>query len=292
MIMEGILKNWRGFVNEGMTPEGIPDLKYYAFDWDDNILEMPTKIIFDKVETDSSTNEQKVIGQEEMSTEEFAVKRSELEQLGLKYRPDSFINFREEGDGKFLEDAMDPQTKKGPVWNMFVDCINSASIFAIITARGHNPNTLKNAVLQMINNEYSPSGGQKIDKNLFLENLNKFSQLMKKPIEGDPVMYYLNFCEFHPVSWEDKSLPARPDKTAASPEKAKVEALTGFINKAQSLAKGLRNRRSLRGSLRGKPLQIIFTDDDKKNIDTVKKELGVKKSLTAVHTGPQSHGQR
>ena len=30
---------------EGFKEEGTPDMKYYAFDWDDNIVHMPTKII-------------------------------------------------------------------------------------------------------------------------------------------------------------------------------------------------------------------------------------------------------
>ena len=32
-------------LREGFDPEGSPDLKYYAFDWDDNIVTMPTQII-------------------------------------------------------------------------------------------------------------------------------------------------------------------------------------------------------------------------------------------------------
>ena len=32
-------------ITEGFKGEGSPDLKYYAFDWDDNIVHMPTKII-------------------------------------------------------------------------------------------------------------------------------------------------------------------------------------------------------------------------------------------------------
>ena len=31
---------------EGIDEFGAPDEKYYAFDWDDNIVSMPTKIIF------------------------------------------------------------------------------------------------------------------------------------------------------------------------------------------------------------------------------------------------------
>ncbi len=30
---------------EGFQSESTPDMKYYAFDWDDNIVHMPTKII-------------------------------------------------------------------------------------------------------------------------------------------------------------------------------------------------------------------------------------------------------
>ena len=32
-------------VVEGFTEHGTPSLKYYAFDWDDNIMVMPTKIM-------------------------------------------------------------------------------------------------------------------------------------------------------------------------------------------------------------------------------------------------------
>ena len=46
--MEGILKNWRGFVNEGITSQGKIIFNYYAFDWDDNLMKMPTKILFKK----------------------------------------------------------------------------------------------------------------------------------------------------------------------------------------------------------------------------------------------------
>ena len=32
-------------LREGFKGEGTPDMKYYAFDWDDNIVHMPTKIM-------------------------------------------------------------------------------------------------------------------------------------------------------------------------------------------------------------------------------------------------------
>ena len=35
----------RKYIVEGIDETGTPDMKYYAFDWDDNIMTMPTKII-------------------------------------------------------------------------------------------------------------------------------------------------------------------------------------------------------------------------------------------------------
>jgi D-serine deaminase-like pyridoxal phosphate-dependent protein len=47
-------------LQEGFDPEGSPDLKYYAFDWDDNIVTMPTQIIvlsYDDEEVGISTED-------------------------------------------------------------------------------------------------------------------------------------------------------------------------------------------------------------------------------------------
>ena len=61
--MKLIVENWNKFVSEGIEDEKH-NLKYYAFDWDDNILFMPTKIIvLDKAG--------KEVG---MSSEDFAAK--------------------------------------------------------------------------------------------------------------------------------------------------------------------------------------------------------------------------
>ena len=49
-------------INEGISPEGTPNSKYYEFDWDDNIVSMPTKIILKNDKGDE-------VG---MSTEDFA----------------------------------------------------------------------------------------------------------------------------------------------------------------------------------------------------------------------------
>jgi hypothetical protein len=126
--------------------DNTPDLRYYAFDWDDNIVYMPTKIM---VKNDK--------GQEMgMSTEDFAKYRSligvddfnyEGERI-VGYAENPFKHFRTEGDKRFIIDAM--LAEPGPSWGDFVECINNGSIFSIITARGHTPSVIKEAVYNYI----------------------------------------------------------------------------------------------------------------------------------------------
>jgi len=152
-------------ITEGFDDVGLPTLKYYAFDWDDNLMFMPTKII---VKDDN--------GKEvEMSTEDFAEYRSRIGKEPFSYKgttivgfaSDPFRNFGTKGDKQFLLDSM--KAKPGPAWADFIEAVNNGSIFSIITARGHNPNTLKEAVFNMI-----ASNHMGINKDLLIKNLRKF----------------------------------------------------------------------------------------------------------------------
>jgi hypothetical protein len=133
-------------LKEGISEQGTPDMKYYAFDWDDNIVHMPTKIM---VKTEDGDE----IG---MSTDDFAKYRHQLGKEPFEYNGETvvgygdepFKNFQTHGDKNFLIDAM--RAKLGPAFDDFREAINGGSIFSIITARGHNPNTLKQAVYNYI----------------------------------------------------------------------------------------------------------------------------------------------
>ena len=83
------------------------------------------------------------------------------------FAEDPFRNFRTDGDKDFLIDAM--RAKKDPAFDDFREAINNGSIFSIITARGHNPNTLKQAVYN-----YIISGFNGIDKDQLIKNLKKY----------------------------------------------------------------------------------------------------------------------
>ena len=197
-------------LREGISSEGTPDLKYYAFDWDDNIVTMPTKIVLKNEEGNE-------IG---MSTEDFAKYRSRIGKENFNYKGDvivgysenPFRNFRTEGDKLFIIDSM--LAKTGPAWGDFMEAINSGSIFAIITARGHNPNTIKEAVYN-----YIISGFNGLDKNELIKNLKKYREFTNQESLKDIELIrdYLNLCRFYPVSFGSGA--------ETNPEEAKISAL-------------------------------------------------------------------
>ena len=153
-------------LREGFDDAGNPDLKYYAFDWDDNIVFMPTEIIV-------STADGEEVG---MGTEDFAEYRMDIGKEPFMYKGkevaafanDPFRNFGSKGDAQFIVDSM--LAKPGPSWDDFVECLNGGSIFAIITARGHNPETLKEATYNYIVTNHNG-----ISKQECISNLKKFN---------------------------------------------------------------------------------------------------------------------
>lgn len=132
----------------------------FAFDWDDNIFEMPTKImLYDKVQKTEKG----------VSTEEFALIRNtigkpgtEWENFELKPSPkDGSLRFfgdqSKEGTAQFVKDiALAMNTKgyhwQGPVWNDFVMAMASKETSKntwIITARLHAPSTIHGALTEL-----------------------------------------------------------------------------------------------------------------------------------------------
>ena len=138
------------FLIEHFEEEFTPEMEYLAFDWDDNIMIMPTQIIL-------RDDENKEVG---MSTEDFATYRERVGKEPFKYKnktivgfaDDAFRNFGIKGDKQFLIDSM--LAKPGPAWSDFVKTINGGSIFSIITARGHSPLIIRRAIEKMIKGNF------------------------------------------------------------------------------------------------------------------------------------------
>ena len=89
---------------EDFKEEMTPDIEYYAFDWDDNIMTMPTQIIL----VDDKGEE---IG---MSTEDFAEHRHQVGKENFEYKgktivnyaPDPYRHFSTKGDKRFIIDSL------------------------------------------------------------------------------------------------------------------------------------------------------------------------------------------
>jgi len=248
---------------EGFKSENTPDLKYYAFDWDDNIVHMPTKIIV----LDDSGDE---VG---MSTDDFAEYRHMIGREPFNYKgkqivdyaESPFRNFRSSGDKDFLVDAM--KAKTGPAFDDFREAINNGSIFAIITARGHNPNTIKEAIYN-----YIISGFNGIDKDQLVKNLKKYRSFVDEEDMSDEelIRSYLELNKYHPVSFGNA-------EGAVNPEEAKVEAMEEFVSYIKAMAAVLNKKVFLKKGIRNKfipkELSIGFSDDDPKNIEVMKKHF-------------------
>lgn len=247
-------------LTEGFQPEGGPDLKYYAFDWDDNIVHMPTKIMLKNDEGDE-------VG---MSTEDFANYRGKIGKENFEYNGDTIVGFsddpfrffRTEGDKQFIIDAMN--AKVGPAFDDFREAINNGSIFAIITARGHNPETIKQAVYNYIVSDFKG-----IDKDELVKNLKKYRSFVGEEQMDDEqlIKTYLELNRYHPVSFGD-------EKGALNPEEAKIDAMETFVNYIKGMAGLLEKKAFLKKDIGNKfTPKIGFSDDDPKNVEVMKKHF-------------------
>jgi len=246
-------------INEGITESGTPDMKYYAFDWDDNILTMPTKIILKDDKNDE-------VG---MSTEDFAEYRMKIGKEPFDYEGHKIVGFADnpfryfsvKGDKQFIIDSL--LGKPGPAWDDFVEAINNGSIFSIVTARGHTPNVMKESVYNMI-----ISNHMGIDSNELIKNLEKYRDIegVGQSSKKDMIREYLNMCRFYPVTYGKGS--------AVSPEEGKIKALNDFVGYVKRISKHLQKKAYLKNKISNNFVPTIgFSDDDLRNLEKVKDEL-------------------
>ena len=245
-----MIKKFNHFISESRDSEY---LLYYAFDWDDNILNMPTKIHMDHL-VDGEWIPTKV------STAEFAEVRNDKDNWRIDYDI-AFNEFRdqgERGDNAFLEDTKSAisQSKFGPAWGDFIECLSNGSVFAIITARGHEAPAMRKGIEWIIDNVLT-------EEQLYqmYNQLLKFSYIFgetnienERILRGQPsknilMSSYLDSCEYVGVS--SPSRGGSPD----NPEKAKEDALLEFKSKVNDYAQKV-----------GISAKIGFSDDDLKNV--------------------------
>ena len=251
-----VIKKFNQYIKEDTS--GDKQLLYYAFDWDDNILSMPTVIHMDHLIDGDWVPE-------DVSTADFAKVRGDSENWRVINGDPAaaFSEFRDggpRGDTAFLEDTKNAVSAQrfSPAWEDFVECLINGSLFAIITARGHEAPSMKKGVEWIIDNVLSEDQLYEMYNNLL-----KFAYLFRhnkeydRILEGQPsvnplVQLYLENCEFVGVS-----APSRGG-SPSDPEQAKEDALLLFMDRVDKFAASI-----------GYKAKVGFSDDDLGNVSHI-----------------------
>ncbi len=242
------------------------DLKYYIFDWDDNILHMPTRIHLEKRTADGNWLPHSV------STAVFSVIRSDREN----YRPpnglweEAFREFRDievDNENVFLRDtrtAIDRvvagQDKAGPSFEKFRQTLVEGRLFAIVTARGHSSPVIQQAVDYFLHTVLSQTEHQTM-----LKNLRGYMACFAPEAEARSDQAVLDFYHAH-NRYHGVMSPAFRKKMGHAPgaspntEEGKQFAIKDFVEHVIRIAR----ERGL-----DKPISVGFSDDDEGNVVAV-----------------------
>lgn len=249
------MKNYKKFLFEKLSEN---ELKYMCFDWDDNILIMPTVIHVEHLINDNWVDE-------DVSTSKFAEIRSEITDYyeGKKSvwkrkndnYDDTYSDFRDygpKGENIFLEDTIKAikTNSFGPAWDKFIECLVDSNIFMIITARGHEPKSIRKSVEWVIFKYLTDK--QKKEMEINLREFNFLFDINDTLLDFDDlVINYLNLCDFIGISSQYFKNNFNPGGDAVVPEKFKALAIRYFTEKVDKFGKKI-NRR----------VKVGFSDDD------------------------------
>lgn len=246
-----MIKRFNEFINESKENT----LSYSVFDWDDNILIMETPMHFQK----------KVKGEWvdwDLTPEQFAKVKLRYPKYwdNEEYRCDfdnAFLEFRDfgpRGKDAFFEDSLKALNDKkyGPSWYEFIDTLVEGRLFAIVTTRGHESDSIRRVVEYIIYNKLSDDQQDKM-----LKNLMKYHDIFKKDFDY-LVDDYLNNCYFIGImsKYFKKTFGYDPSK---QPDKAKSDAVKYVLDRFKKYAKKVSMN-----------FQIGFSDDDPRYSDAIK----------------------
>ena len=229
-------------------------LRTYIFDWDDNILYMPTTIKMDKKEGGKWVPV-------DVPTDEYAHVRTSPEyRLRNNSVEVAFKDFRE--SKPFIEDTKKAihMNRFAPSADKFKEALIHANPFGINTARGHKPNILRDGVKVFIDMVLTDE-----EKSEMVKNIKSILNQTKDLTDDQTIDYYLDeMGEYYPVSSEEFGQRFGLDTTggAANPEHAKKVAIEHFVRKV------FRNVKTLVTS-DYKKMSVGFSDDDVRNVKAV-----------------------
>lgn len=255
------------------------DFKYYVFDWDDNILHMPTKIHLERLGADGKWAPVSV------STGTFALVRSDVEHYRMPAvggRRAAFRDFQdspgaEQGDLAFIRDTRAALERirsgegAGPSFETMRKTLREGRIFAIVTARGHASETIREAVKILIDEVLSDDEREEMLANL-RGYRTVFDHVTDFGTDEEEIDYFLSMCRYHAVTSPgfremmagDADFGARLVATASErrPELAKEFAIRDFV---EHLFRTLQRT----GGLGMHQVAVGFSDDDTANVEAV-----------------------
>ncbi|MFT5122887.1 MAG: hypothetical protein ACI9TH_000435 [Kiritimatiellia bacterium] len=242
------------------------DFKYYIFDWDDNILHMPTRIHLERL-TEAGNWEPHSV-----PTSVFALVRNDP-----AYRPpegeweNAFRDFRDlahREESAFLADAraaLEPiisgREVGAPSFQRFKTALMEGRLFAIVTARGHYSKTIREGVEYFIEQALSEA-----ERDIMIRNLRGYKEEFEEEhasLSDDEVLSaYLNLNRYHAVtSPEFQQLLGDHKAGPASQEFAKQVAIEDFVRHIIRIVKSK--------PYLDKPISVGFSDDDPHNVTAV-----------------------
>jgi len=240
--------------------------KYYIFDWDNNILHMPTRI---HLERKTSAGGWEPIA---VSTSFYAVVRSDTEQ----YRPPEgdwelafreFRDFEDEPESKFLKDTrealrpvIEGESRGGPSFRQFRRALVEGRLFAIVTARGHRAETVRKGVDYFIRHVLT-----KEEQRTMMANLRGYRAAYERDeyelSDEEVLSAYLELNRYHAVtSPEFRARMGRAEPGVDIQEEAKQFAIMDFMRHVF---------RIVHRSGVDKPISVGFSDDDPRNVRAV-----------------------
>lgn len=225
-------------------------LKYYMFDFDNNILHMPTPIHMIYSGTPIS-----------ILPGEFAKIRALPEWIPGDNAFDEFRDYGPRGVNAFPEDVKFSINMElyGPCWESFVNVLINAEIFLIVTARGHSSQTLKSTIRYIIDTVLTDEQKITMTHNImYLLGIFKDNKVNRDEL----IDAYLNYCVFMGIYSEDFVNEYGYTPKENSPEYSKELVIKSFINLINQHNQKL-----------GYKVMVGFSDDDKGNIKQIKNFL-------------------
>jgi len=245
--------------------------KYYIFDWDDNILHMPTRIHMEVRSKDGlSWSPIKV------TTSVFSIVRNDTEN----YRPPeddwekAFVEFRDFEhlpESQFLADtrtALAPviagEHEAAPSFHVFRQALVEGRLFGIVTARGHQSKTIRKGVEYFIEHVLTDAERAEMIDHL-KQYFDYFDIELDDHTDAMVVDAYLSLGKYHAVtSPEFLEFLGEGSGAAAGQEAAKQMAIEDFVDHVIGILKeyGM-----------DKPVSIGFSDDDPHNVAAIQQHI-------------------